>query len=95
MNSEPFAQTRTCARMPAADASACLRGVVVQALDTKPRAQLRLLGECARMPAGARRDCREWFGRALSLVTDGRFRCPDAACRTGARDLAEPLVTFS
>jgi hypothetical protein len=47
------------------------------------------------MPHGARPDCERWFGRTLALVTDGRFRCPDRPCRTGAAQIGKPLVTFS
>jgi hypothetical protein len=47
------------------------------------------------MPAGAVADCREWFGRTLALVTNGRFACPDRLCREGAALTREPLVTFS
>ena len=92
----PFAQTRICARLVAVDARACLRGVAVQALERSPAHRQRaLLAECARMPHGARADCERWFGRTLALVTDGRFRCPDRACRQGAALVLEPLVTFS
>jgi hypothetical protein len=68
----------------------------VQALERSPaRRQRALLAACARMPRGARTECERWFGRTLALVTDGRFRCPDRACREGAALVREPLVTFS
>jgi hypothetical protein len=92
---DPFTQTRICARLAARDAGACLRGVAVQALERSPPRQRALFALCTRMPSGTRRDCERWFGRTLALVTDGRFRCPDRACREGAALLAEPLVTFS
>lgn len=91
----PFAQARICSELRAADARACLRGVAVQALERAPAKQRLLFGTCATMPKGARKDCREWFGRTLTLVTDGAFRCPDAACRVGAARTHRPLVTFS
>lgn len=90
----PLMQTRICARLGAADARACLRGVAVQVLRTSAQ-QRRLFALCARMPDGARIDCREWFGRTLALVTNRRFRCPDRACRVGARLIRRPVVTFS
>ncbi len=67
----------------------------MQAFERAPAKQQRLYETCTTMPKGARTDCREWFGRTLALVSDGRFRCPDAACRTGAARTREPLVTFS
>jgi hypothetical protein len=89
-----FVQARICSRLRAADARACLRGVAVQTVET-PRRQEALLAACGRMSAGARTDCREWFGRTLTAVTNGRFRCPDRACRAGARRIGAPFVTFS
>jgi hypothetical protein len=91
----PLAQTRICARLAAHDASACLRGVAVQTLERSPARQRALFALCTRMPRGELTDCRRWFGRTLALVTDSRFRCPDAACRQGAALIREPLVTFS
>jgi hypothetical protein len=92
---DPLTQTRMCARLAARDAGACLRGVAVQAFERSPPKQRALFALCTWMPHGAVRDCERWFGRTLALVTDGRFVCPDRACRQGAALLAEPLVTFS
>ena len=92
---DPLTQTRICARLAARDAGACLRGVAVQALERSPPNQRALFALCTRMPPGALRDCERWFGRTLALVTDGRFPCPDNACRQGAALIGEPLVTFS
>jgi hypothetical protein len=92
---DPLAQTRICTRLSTRDAEACLRGVAVQALERSPKRQRALFALCARMPRGARTDCRQWFGRTLALVTDSRFRCPDRACRNGAALIREPFVTFS
>jgi hypothetical protein len=88
-------QVRICQDLSAADGRACLRGVAVQAFEREPAKQRALFATCARMPEDARADCREWFGRTLALVTNRRFRCPDAACRAGAARTREPLVTFS
>ncbi len=92
---DPLTQTRICTQLTEVDASACLRGVAVQALGRNPKRQRALYALCARMPRGARSDCDEWFGRTLALVTDSRFPCPDKACREGAALIGEPLVTFS
>ena len=92
---DPLTQTRICARLAARDASACLRGVAVQAFERSPARQRALFSLCARMPHGARPDCERWFGRTLALVTDGGFACPDHACRQGAALISKPLVTFS
>jgi hypothetical protein len=91
----PLTQMRICERLAAADASACLRGVAVQAFERDPAKQRALFATCTRMPHAARGDCREWLGRTLALVTNNRFHCPDAACRAGAARTREPLVTFS
>jgi len=91
---DPLTQTRICARL-GRDAAACLRGVAVQALERDPARQRELFALCTRMPHGEKGDCRSWFGRTLALVTDGRFPCPDRACRTGAALIGRPLVTFS
>jgi hypothetical protein len=91
----PLRQTHVCSQLAAADARACLRGVTVQTFEREPVKQRALFATCARMPRDARSDCREWLGRTLSLVTNGRFHCPDAACRQGAARTREPLVTFS
>jgi len=102
ISSDPFEQVRVCDRLVASDAVSCLRGVAVQALADRSRAQLRLIHPCARAPARARVECYVWFGRTLAVITDGRFRCsrlgPAAArraCVAGARRMGAPLVTFS
>lgn len=87
----PLEQVKVCERL-GPDGAACLRGVAVQVLRT-PKEQHALFATCRRMPD--RIDCEQWFGRTLALVTNARFRCPDAACRAGAREIALPVVTFS
>jgi hypothetical protein len=100
----PVAQTRLCAKLRAADALACLRGVENQEYAGHLRRELALFRECARMPLGARSGCAAWFGRTFNVVSNGRFLvegCPRlapaarAACRAGARRWLEPLVSFS
>ena len=56
-------------------------------------------------PAGPRPACYRWLGKALAVVTDGRFGeegCPQlaagaarSACRAGASSMEGALVTFS
>jgi hypothetical protein len=100
----PVAQTRLCAKLRAADALACLRGVENQEYAGHLRRELALFRKCARMPLGARSGCAAWFGRTFNVVSNGRFLvegCPRlapaarAACRAGARRWLEPLVSFS
>jgi hypothetical protein len=67
--------------------------------------QLRLFRTCAEFPQHARHRCYAWFGKTLTVVTDGRFArsgcrrlgVPDvrAACVAGARRADEALATFS
>jgi hypothetical protein len=94
ISSNPFDQMRVCAHLRGADASACVRGVPDQALAGEPYQQLRLIGMCRT------RDCYEWIGRTLAVVTNGRFRCAALgrgrkACAAGAARMRDALVTFS
>jgi hypothetical protein len=94
ISSDPFDQMRVCARLSGADASACLRGVPDQALAGRPPQQLRLIRMCRT------RDCYEWLGRTLAVVTNGGFRCAALtrgrqSCAEGAARMRDALVTFS
>jgi hypothetical protein len=104
ISSNPFDQMRVCARLSAADAAACVRGVPDQALAGKAGRQLRLIRECVRIVAGVRSGCYEWLGRTQAVVTNGAFRergcrklSPSArrACEEGAGRMSAALVTFS
>ena len=104
ISSDPFDQMRVCARLRAADAKACLRGVPDQALAGEPAPQVRLIRACARLGARVRPDCYEWLGRTLAVVTNGTFRgrgCAKLAsvarrdCVQGAGRMGAALVTFS
>ena len=104
ISSNPFDQMDVCAKLRAADAAACLRGVPDQALAGRPAQQLRLIRECARVVAGARRGCYEWLGRTLAVVTNGAFRAVGCTklsvaarrdCSSGAARMDDALVTFS
>jgi hypothetical protein len=104
---DPAAQLRLCAALAAApDAANCVRATKIQNLrDAPTRAYVRLIEGCARFDAEARAPCYRWMGKALAVVTDGRFTrsgCPqlrdaDARrhCGEGARTMNEALVTFS
>jgi hypothetical protein len=88
-----------------ADALNCIRGVVVPAVAGRPHEQLELIRTCSAFPKEAMWGCYSWFGRTLSVVTDGRFKrggCsrldpPHArySCVAGARRTREALATFS
>ena len=103
---DPAAQLELCAGLAAAaDAASCVRGTKVQnLLNEPPGTYERLITGCARFASGARAACYRWLGKALTVVTDGRFAregCgtlePAAAraCAEGARTIEEPLETFS
>jgi hypothetical protein len=102
---DPVDHARVCQGLQGPDTYDCLRGVNVAGLDGKRFEQMRLIGTCAVLPKATTTWCYAWFGRTLSVVTDGRFAStgckrlqPEAArvsCLAGARRTAEPLVTFS
>ena len=63
-----------------------------------------MIRKCNLFPGATRSACYFWLGKALSVVTNGRFRntgCPAltqtarAARVAGARSMNTPLVTFS
>jgi hypothetical protein len=100
----PVGQLAMCAKLRAADARACVRGVANQAYAGEPKRELALVGDCRRLPAGAVMACASWFGRTFNVVENGRFLrdgCPHVApslrwaCAWGARRWQGPLVTFS
>ena len=89
----------------AADALNCIRGVVVPAVAGRLHEQLELIRTCDGFPKKTMWGCYSWFGRTLSVVTDGRFErvgCrrldpPHArySCVAGARRMGDALATFS
>jgi len=94
LSTDPFEQLHVCMRMRGLDARACTRGVADQALAGEPSRQLRLIRMCRT------RDCFDWIGRTLAVVSNGRFRCDAltqgrAACADGASRVRDALVTFS
>jgi hypothetical protein len=105
--SDPAAQLRICAALEEpTDAADCVRGTKVQnLLDASTRDYVRLIEGCEHFAAEARAACYRWLGKALAVVTDGRFErsgCPQLTaadarrhCQEGARTMNEALVTFS
>jgi hypothetical protein len=104
--SDPAEQLEICAALEdAADAAGCVRGTKVQnLLKSPPDTYVRLIERCERLTAGARPACYRWLGKAIAVVTDGRFErtgCPRLSpaaarlCVEGARTMDEALVTFS
>jgi hypothetical protein len=102
--SDPFALTRICAHLTGNDVGNCLRAVPVEEVGPWRTRQLQLIRTCATLADGARRPCYEWFGKALAVVTDGRFgracrqlrsAAARSQCRVGVRRFRAPLVTFA
>jgi hypothetical protein len=96
----------TCARVPAALAVACARGVRVPGVALSPRSsRVGLISDCAAFARAAQFGCYWWLGKSLNVVTNGRFgrrNCPRLgtpaarkACAAGAAAYEGPLVTFS
>jgi hypothetical protein len=104
---DPAAQLRICADLEdATDAASCVHGTKVQnLLDASTGEYVRVIEGCERFAPEARAACYRWLGKALAVVTDGRFErsgCPQLGaadarrqCREGARTMNEALVTFS
>ena len=103
---DPAAQLRICAAVEdASDAANCIRGTKVQNLiDAPDRDHVALIRGCERFAGATRAFCHRWLGRTLAVLTDGEFgrrgcrQLPAAArrqCEAGAREIDEPLVTFS
>jgi hypothetical protein len=104
---DPAAQVGICARLgDPSDAANCVRGTKVQNLLDAPTAvYVGIIDRCGRFPVAARAPCYRWLGKALTVLTDGRFgrqgcsrlRAPVARrqCEVGARSMEGALVTFS
>jgi len=102
---EPVDHARTCGQLEGSDTIDCLRGVSVPSVANKPFERMRLIRTCADLPRTTRSRCFNWFGRTLTVVTDGRFRqigCARLAdprarvwCTAGAERTNRPLRTFS
>jgi hypothetical protein len=105
-SANPLEQFSVCSQLGGADIVSCLHGVKVQNLMDLPRVnQLRLIQRCDRFDRGTATACFEWFGKMLSVITNGGFEawgCPMLkeaaardACVRGAKRMDEALVTFS
>jgi hypothetical protein len=102
---EPVDHARECAKLSGTDTLNCLRGVDVPLLVGNRFEELRLIDTCSSLPLTTRWGCFSWFGRTLTVVTDGRFRRVGCSalgtihervtCVAGAERMNEPLRTFS
>lgn len=104
-SANPLKQIRVCAALSADDdVTACIHGVKSQNISAEVD-MVRLIRRCSWFTGSVARDCFEWFGKTLAVVTDGRFKrvgCPRAggrqarrACERGSDRSGEALVTFS
>ena len=104
---DPVEQLQVCAGLAdPSDATNCVRGLKVQNLLGYPTAAyVDLIDRCPVFLGPPREACFRWLGKALAVLTDGRFArvgCPRVesasgrrACFAGARSMEGPLVTFS
>jgi hypothetical protein len=103
---DPFSQMGICVALRTMEAADCARGVRVPDLAQVPGSErIRLIRRCANVFHPAQHACYGWMGKALNVVTNGKFEslgCPAlryaatrAACLAGARAYEGPLVTFS
>ena len=103
---DPRQQLAICRTVAAADTASCIRGTKVQNLLTKPpELHAVLIADCARFPGKASLTCYRLLGKALGVISNGRFEqtgCPRVlrpaareACVQGVRSMDGPLGTFS
>ena len=69
----PVAQLAMCAKLRAADALACVRGVGNQAYAGEPKRELAAPRRLPAAAAGAVAGCAAWFGQTFNVVENGRF----------------------
>jgi hypothetical protein len=102
-SSDPLAQVRLCSRLRGVDVVNCLRSVPVARLTGSSSSQLQLIRRCSSVASDVRLGCYRWLGKALAVISNGRFlrscgtlRAPfdRRACVRGARRYNEALVTF-
>jgi hypothetical protein len=100
-NPDPFAQFRICSYLEGVDVDSCLRGVGTQNLPDAFASGLELIAHCGSLAKPARAGCYSWFGRTLTVLTDGRFakqgcrRLTSRAGRAaGSRRIDDALITF-
>jgi hypothetical protein len=101
---DPVVQFRICSHLRGVDVVSCLRGVGTQNLPDAFASGLQLIKRCGSLAASSRAGCYSWFGRTLSVLTDGRFakegcrqltsRIGRTWCAAGARRMNDALITF-
>jgi hypothetical protein len=103
---DPRAQLAICTGVAKRDALSCIRGTkVTNLLQYDPRIYPILIGDCEHFAPGVELGCDWWLGKALGVLTDGKFLntgCPQLAttagrkaCAEGVESMEGPLVTFS
>jgi hypothetical protein len=103
---DPRAQLNICTGVGLRDALSCIRGTkVTNLLAYDPDIYPILIGDCEHFPSGVQLGCDWWLGKALGVLTDGKFLktgCPQLAtaagrkaCTEGVESMDGPLVTFS
>jgi hypothetical protein len=102
--SDPFQLALLCRKLRGADVVSCIRSVPVEQVSGRPSRQLALIQTCAGVARAAQAGCYEWFGKALAVVTNGRFEdscgklryeATRTRCTTGAERFRDALVTFA
>jgi len=102
--SDPFQLAMLCRTLSGRDVVSCLRSVPVEQIAGSPSRQVELIQTCAGVAGLAQGGCYEWLGRALTVVTNGRFEescgrlryeATRARCTTGATHFRDALVTFA
>ena len=103
---DPRSQFPLCFGFQGQQALACVRGIKLQnLLGASDDVYAGVLTRCDNLREDVRLGCYRWLGKTAAVLTDGEFEtggCPllpqeDArnACIAGAREMDEPLVTFS
>jgi len=103
---DPRAELAICTGVRASDALSCIRGTkVTNMLSYDPRIYPILIGDCEHFGGAVQLGCDRWLGKALGVLTDGKFLqtgCPllataaaRRACAAGVKSMNGPLVTFS
>jgi len=103
---DPRAELAICTGVRSSDALSCIRGTkVTNMLQYDPRIYPILIGDCEHFRGAVQLGCDRWLGKALGVLTDGKFRdtgCPllstpaaRRACAAGVKEMDGPLVTFS
>lgn len=101
---QPLEHLAVCAGLRGRDPVNCVRAIRVAALAGRPREQAGLIRACSKLPRPSVRECHQWFGRALTVVSNGRFAGEGCSrltgearsgCRAGAAEKQAPLITFA